>query len=45
MYKAESEEIWKRFENIIYNNSKDYLSLNFNDKGGKTSYYLGDIST
>lgn len=36
--------IWDMIKDVVYNDSPEYASINFNEKGGKTSYYLNGIT-
>ncbi len=40
---ADIKYIWDCVKDIIYDNSSNYKTINLNEKGGKNSYYLGDI--
>ena len=40
----EIKDLWMKLKDIIYNDTEPYKTINLNDKGGKNSYYLGDIT-
>ena len=42
-YESNIKPVWEKYKDLIYNNEKEFQSINLEEKGGKSSYYLNHV--